>query len=115
MRAQVDVNSTGARGGRPDEESGDLLPPAHLERVQGSVQWDQNRICQVRAQRGCAPSCYLKNHIHPRQVVWQRAVLPRRLDSSHATMLACARYSGLLYVVRIAFRRVVECERVNCA
>ena len=25
------------------------------------------------------------------------------------------RYSGLLYVVRIAFCRVVECERVNCA
>ena len=25
------------------------------------------------------------------------------------------RYIGLLYVVRVAFRRVVECERVNCA
>ena len=25
------------------------------------------------------------------------------------------RYIGLLYVVRVAFCRVVECERVNCA
>ena len=89
-RAQVDVNSAGARGGRPDEESGDLLPHAHLERVQGSVQWDQFCICQVRAQRGCNPSCYLKNLFHPRQRVWQRAVLPRRLGYTHATMLACA-------------------------
>ena len=89
-RAQVDVNSTGARGCRPDEESGELLPPAHLERVQGSVQWGQYCICQVRVQRGCVPLCYLKNHIHPRQVVWQRAVLPRRLGSAHAAKLACA-------------------------
>ena len=89
-RAQVDVNSAGARGGRPDEESGDLLPPAHLERVQGSVQWDQYCSCQVRAQRGCTPSYYLKNLFHPRQRVWQRAVLPRRLGSAHATKLAYA-------------------------
>ena len=87
-RAQVDVNSAGARGGRPDEESGDLLPPAHLERVQGSVQWDQYCSCQVRAQRGCTPSCYLKNLFHQRQRVWQRAVLPRRFGAAYATMPA---------------------------
>ena len=87
-RAQVDVSSAGARGGRPDEESGDLLPPAHLERVQGSVQWDQYCSCQVRAQRGCTPSCYLKNLFHPRQRVWQRAVLPRRFGAAYATMPA---------------------------
>ena len=33
----------------------------------------------------------------------------------HMQLSLPVRYSGLLYVVRIAFRRVVECERVNCA
>ena len=33
----------------------------------------------------------------------------------HMQLCLPERHSGLLYVVRIAFRRVVECERVNCA
>ena len=33
----------------------------------------------------------------------------------HMQLSLPVRYSGLLYVVRIAFCRVVECERVNCA
>ena len=33
----------------------------------------------------------------------------------HMQLSLPVRYSGLLYVVCIAFCRVVECERVNCA
>jgi len=33
----------------------------------------------------------------------------------HMQLSLPVRYSGLLYVVRIAFRRVVECGSANCA
>ena len=33
----------------------------------------------------------------------------------HMQLCLPVRYSGLLYVVRIAFRRVVECSSANCA
>ena len=48
-RAQVKVNSTGAPGGRLDEESRDHIPLGHLERVQFSLQWVCNEVCQARA------------------------------------------------------------------
>ena len=110
----MNVNSTGARGGRPDEESSELLPPAHLERVQGSVYSDQFRICQVRVQRGCVPSCYLKNHIHLGKLCGKEQCC--RADwTRHVQLCLPVRYGRLLYVVRKTFCRVVECECVNCA
>ena len=112
---RLDVNSTGARGGRPDEESGDLLPPAHLERVQGSLQWHQYCSCQVRAQRGCAPSCYLKNLFHPHGNACGKEQCCRADLARHMQLCLPERHSGLLYVARITFRRVVECGSANCA
>ena len=49
-RAQVKVNSTGAPGGRLDKESHYHIPLGHLERVQFSLQWVCNEVCQARAQ-----------------------------------------------------------------
>ena len=63
-RAQVNVNSTGARGGRLDEESCDALAPAHLEWVQFSLQGACNRRYQARAQERRALSCFVKMYFH---------------------------------------------------
>ena len=89
-RAQVDVNSTGARGGRLDQESRDHIAPGHLERVQFSLQWGCNEVCQARAHRGRAPARILKTNLYKRQAVCRTAVLPRQLGAAHAAMLTCA-------------------------
>ena len=88
-RAQVDVNSTGARGGRPDEESGDQLAPVHLQRLQIIYQWDCCCSCQARAQRRRTSSCMVKINLPSRRAVCLAAVLPRQFGAAHATMLAC--------------------------
>ena len=49
-RAQVNVNSTGARGGRLDEESCDALAPAHPELMQFIPQGGCSRRYEARAQ-----------------------------------------------------------------
>ena len=89
-RAQVNVNSTGAPGGRLDQESRDHIPPGHLERVQFSLQWGCNEVCQARAHRGRAPARILKTNLYERQAVCRTAVLPRQLGAAHAAMLTCA-------------------------
>ena len=93
-RAQVNVNSTGARGGRLDEESCDALAPAHLEWVQFSLQGACNRIYQARAQERRALSCFVKMYFHQRQAVLLAAVLPRRSVAGHTAVLACASLSA---------------------
>ena len=89
-RAQVNVNSTGARGGHLDEESCDALAPAHLEWVQFSLQGACSRRYQARAQERRALSCFVKMYFHQRQAVLLAAVLPRRSVAGHAAVLACA-------------------------
>ena len=76
-RTGVNVNSTGAPGGRLDQEGRDHIPPGHLERVQFSLQWGCNEVCQARAHRGRAPARILKTNLYKRQAVCQTAVLPR--------------------------------------
>ena len=49
-RAQVNVNATGAPGGRLNQESHYHIPLVHLERVKFSLQWVCNEVCQARAQ-----------------------------------------------------------------
>ena len=89
-RAQVHVNSTGARGGRRDEESGDQLAPVHLQRLQITFQWDSCCCsCQARAQRRRTSSCMVKINLLSRRAVCLAAVLPRQFGAAHATMLAC--------------------------
>ena len=88
-RAQVHVNSTGARGGRRDEESGDQLAPVHLQRLQIIFQWDCCCSCQARAQRRRTSSCMVKINLLSRRAVCLAAVLPRQFGAAHATMLAC--------------------------
>ena len=92
--AQVNVNSTGARGGRLDEESCDALAPAHLEWVQFSLQGACNRRYQARAQERRALSSFVKMYFHQRQAVLLAAVLPRRWVAGHAAVLACASLSA---------------------
>ena len=88
-RAQVHVNSTGARGGRRDEESGELLPPVHLQRLQVIFQWDYCCSCQARAQRRRTSSCLVKINLPSRQAACLAEVLPRRFGAAPATVLAC--------------------------
>ena len=91
-----------------------FLPPAHLERVQGSVQWDQFCICQVRAQRGCTHRDISRTFfIHGNACGKEQCC---RADlARHMQLCLPERHSGLLYVARITFRRVVECGSANCA
>ena len=92
-RAQVHVNSTGARGGRHDEKSGDQLAPVHLQRLQIIFQWDCCCSCQARAQRRRTSSCMVKINLRFTtsrvRAVCLAAVLPRQFGAAHATMLAC--------------------------
>ena len=91
-RAQVNVNSTGARGGRLDEESCDALAPAHLEWVQFSLQGVCNRIIISSAGAGETSSIMLCQDVLSSTT--SRAacstVLPRRSVAGHAAVLACA-------------------------
>ena len=96
-RAQVNVNSTGAPGGRLDQESRDHIPPGHLERVQFSLQWGCNEVCQARAHRGRDQARIFKTK--ERQAVWQIAVLPRQLGAAYAAVVVC----------------VSQCAAVGCA
>ena len=96
-RAQVKVNSTGAPGGRLDQESRDHIPPGHLERVQFSLQWGCNEVCQARAHRGRAPARILKTNLDEQQAMWQTVMLPRQLGAAYAAELACASLWAAVY------------------
>ena len=114
-RAQVNVNSTGARGGRLDEESCDALAPAHLEWVQFSLQGACNRIYQARAQERRALSCFVKMYFHQRQAVLLAAQCCRADRLLDTQLCLPVRVYGLLYVVRVVSGRVIECCSANCA
>ena len=113
--AQVNVNSTGARGGRLDEESCDALAPAHLEWVQFSLQGACNRIYQARAQERRALSRFVKMYFHQRQAVLLAAQCCRADRLLDTQLCLPVRVYGLLYVVRVVSGRVIECCSANCA